>query len=128
MHDVVYKDPCLGDGRRANCDLNYIGQPGRKAKVRTGERVDDIKTSNENVDLEGTTALVHHYYESGHVPDMDKFSILEVKHKRKVFESLHILTNSAMKFRKDTENSSAGVQKLNWLESSIHVYEKTMKS
>lgn len=110
MNNMVYNIPCFGDGRVVKCDLQYIGQTGRKAKVRTGEHMDDIKTFNENGDLEGTTVLVHHYYESGHLKDMDKFSVLEVEHnnaKRKVLESLHILTNSSMNFRQDTENISA---------------------
>lgn len=105
MYDVVYDLPCLGDGR-ATCDLKYIGQTGRK----TDEHVEDIKTFNENGELENTTALVHHYYEADRVPNTDKISILEVEHnyaKRKVLESLHIMTNQSMNFRKDTENISS---------------------
>lgn len=44
--------------------------------------------------LEGTTEIVHHYDDAGHVPD--KVSILAVEHnytKRKVHESLHILSH-----------------------------------
>lgn len=110
MYNVVYNLPCLGDGRRAKCNLRYIGQTGRKTFVRTDEHVDDIKTFNENGELENSTALVHHYYEAGHVPDTDKISVLEVEHnyaKRKVLESLHILTNPTMNFRRDTENISS---------------------
>ncbi len=107
MYDVVYNIPCLGDGRRAKCDLRYIGHTGRKVFVRTDEHVDDIETFNETGELETATALVHHYYESGHVPDTDKISILEAEHnyaKRKV---LDIMTNPSMNFRKDTENISS---------------------
>ncbi|XP_037048463.1 uncharacterized protein LOC119082913 [Bradysia coprophila] len=110
MYDVVYNIPCLGDGRRAKCDLSYIGQTGRKTNVRTDEHVEDIKTFNQTGELENTTALVHHFYEAGHVPDTDNVSILEVEHnyaKRKVLESLHIMSNQTMNFRKDTENISA---------------------
>ncbi|XP_037033904.1 uncharacterized protein LOC119072733 [Bradysia coprophila] len=110
MYDVVYNMPCLGDGRRAKCDLNYIGQTGRKAYVRTDEHVEDIKKFNQDGELESSTALVHHFYEAGHVPDTENVSILEVEHnyaKRKVLESLHIMTNPAMNFRRDTENISS---------------------
>lgn len=110
MYDVVYNLPCLGDGRRAKCNLRYIGQTGRKTLVRTDEHVEDIKAFNQNGELEGSTALVHHYYESGHVPDTENISILEVEHsypKRRVLESLHIMTNPSMNFRKDTDNISS---------------------
>lgn len=110
MYDVVYNIPCLGDGRRAKCELSYTGHTGRKTNIRTEEHVDDIRTFNENGELEGTTALVHHYYESGHVPDTDKISILEVEHnhaKRRVLEALHIMTKQSMNFRTDTDNISS---------------------
>lgn len=64
LYDAVYNIPCLGDGRRAMCDLNYVGNTGHRVKFRKHQHVDDIKTFNLTNDLNNTTALVHHYYEA----------------------------------------------------------------
>lgn len=110
MYNVVYNIPCLGDGARAMCDLKYVGNTGHKSKSRSDQHVDDIKTFNRTNDLLNTTALVYHYYESGHVPDTDNLKVLNVEHnkrKKRVLESLQILTNPTMSFRRDTDNISA---------------------
>lgn len=110
LYNVVHNIPCLGDGRRAKCELNYVGNTGHKSKSRSDQHVDDIKTFNRTNDLQNTTALVHHYHEARHVPDTDKLTVLNVEHnksKRRVLESLQILTNLTMNFRRDTDNISA---------------------
>ena len=69
----------------------------------------DIKKFNLTNDLNGTTAIVHHFYDTGHVPDVDNLSVLAVEHcytKRKVLESLYIMSRPTMNFRQDTDNIS----------------------
>lgn len=116
MYNVVYKIPCYGDGFNAICDDCYVGTTGHKLNGRTDQHVDDIKSFNLNNDLDGTTALVHHYYEAGHVPNIDEVSILAVEHnytKRKVLESLHILSQpNTINFRRDTDNISTAYKSL----------------
>lgn len=69
----------------------------------------DIKKLNETPDAnKGQTALVRHF-EDGHAPDFKRVSILMVEpndYKRKVLESLNILTNDSMNFKRDTDNIS----------------------
>lgn len=116
MYNVVYKIPCFGDGLRSKCDLSYIGTTGHKCGDRFDQHEDDLRTYNITNDLDNTTAVVHHFYDTGHVPDRSKAEILEVQHtytKRKVLESLHILTHpNTMNFRRDTENISAAYKSL----------------
>lgn len=116
MYNVVYNIPCLGDGRRAVCNLSYVGTTGHRMDNRLDQHEDDLSTFNITNDLENTTAIVHHFYDTGHVPDRGKASILEVEHtytKRKVLESLHILSRpNTMNFRRDTENISAAYRSL----------------
>lgn len=116
LYNVVYHVPCFGDGFNAQCDDCYIGTTGHKVGNRQDQHVGDIKTFNRTNKLDETTAIVHHYYETGHVPDTDNFSILAVEHnytKRKVLESLNILSHpNSMNFRRDTANISAAYRSL----------------
>lgn len=89
--------------------IPYVGSTGHKVKIRGGQHDDDIKKFNRDNDLDGTTAVVQHYYEAAHVPDTDNMSVLAIEHnktKRRILESLHIMTNDTMNFRRDTENIS----------------------
>lgn len=91
-------------------DLEYVGNTGHKLGTRNGQHESDIKNFNVNGKLEGQTAVVHHFYDTGHVPDFSESKILEVERnftKRRILESLHILTKPIINFRKDTENISA---------------------
>lgn len=116
MYNVVYSIPCFGDGRRALCDLEYVGTTGHRVGNRFDQHDNDMTTFNLTNDLENTTAIVHHFYDTGHVPDREKATILAVEHtytKRKVLEALHILTQpNTMNFRRDTENISAAYKSL----------------
>ena len=107
LYNVVYNIPCFGDGINAQCELSYVGSTGHKVKIRGGQHVDDIKKFNRDNDLEGTTAVVHHFHDVAHVPDTDNISVLAIEHnrtKRKILESLYIMTNDTINFRRDTEN------------------------
>lgn len=109
MYGVVYDLPCYGDGRGSACDLEYVGNTGHKLGTRNGQHENDIKNFNETGKLEGQTAVVHHFYDTGHVPDFCESKILEVERnftKRRILESLHILTKPTINFRRDTENIS----------------------
>lgn len=109
MYGVVYDLPCYGDGLGASCDLEYVGNTGHKLRLRNGQHDSDITNFNLSNKLEGETAVVHHYYDTGHVPSFGEAKILEVERnytKRKTLESLHILTKPTMNFRKDTDNIS----------------------
>lgn len=106
----VYRIPCLGDGFSSKkCDLCYIGQSGNKLATRMEQHLTDIKKSNNDQEkCKGQTALVRHF-QDGHAPDFDNVSILMTESnafKRKVLESLSILTNNSVNFRQDTENIS----------------------
>lgn len=116
MYNVVYKVPCFGDGRTSTCDLSYVGTTGHRFGNRLDQHENDLRTFNLTNDLENTTALVHHFYDTVHVPDRGKVSILDVQNtytKRKVLEALHILTQrNTMNFRRDTDNISAAYKSL----------------
>lgn len=116
MYNVVYKIPCFGDGRKSKCDLSYVGTTGHRCGNRFDQHEDDLRTFNLTNDLDNSTAVVHHFYDTGHVPDRGKAKILEVQHtytKRKVLESLHILTQpNTMNFRRDTDNISIAYKSL----------------
>ena len=89
MYDVIYHIPCFSDGFGLTCDLCYVGHTGLKRKIRKQQHIDDIIEFNITGELEGKTALVKHYYESGHVPDVDNMSLLDVEHnytKKKILE------------------------------------------
>lgn len=77
--------------------------------MRMGQHVNDIKKSNyESMSDKGQTALVRHF-QDGHGPDFDNVSILMMEpneFKKRVLESLNILTNNSVNFRCDTENVS----------------------
>lgn len=110
-YGVVYDLPCYGDGVRT-CDLEYVGSTGHKLKSRNNQHESDIMRFNQTNSLESETAVVHHFYDTGHIPDFNEAKILEVEQnltKRKILESLHILTRptTTINFRKDTENISA---------------------
>ena len=72
MYNVVYEIPCFGDGRRSKCDLSYVGTTGHRCGNRFDQHEDDLTTFNATNDLENTTAVVHHFYDTGHVPDRGK--------------------------------------------------------
>lgn len=108
MYGVVYDLPCYGDGF-SSCDLEYVGSTGHKLKSRNGQHEGDIAHYNQTGDLEGETAVVHHFHDTGHVPDFGEAKILEVEQnftKRRILESLHILTKPTINFKKDTDNIS----------------------
>ncbi len=84
----------------------YVGHTGNKFGVRKGQHNTDILNSHDCPASKGQTALVRHF-QDGHAPDFEKASILDVEpieFKRKVLESLHILTNDTMNFRQYTDN------------------------
>lgn len=109
MYNVIYNIPCLGNGREeATCDLSYLGTTRHKVGSRYDQHEEDLITFNRINDLGNATALVHHFYNTGHAPNQDKATIIDVEHaytKRKVLQSLHILTQpSTTNFRRDTDN------------------------
>lgn len=109
IYNAIYNIPCRGDGFNASCDLSYVGSTGHKVRIRGGQHDGDIIKFNRDNNLDGTTAVVYHYYDAAHVPDTDNISVLAVEHnktKRKILEALHIMTNKTMNFRRDTENIS----------------------
>ena len=109
MYNVVYNIPCGGDGFNAQCSLSYVGSTGHKVKIRREQHVKDIARFNQDNVLDNSTAVVHHYYDAAHVPDTENLSVLAVEHnwnKRKVLESLHIMKNNTINFRRDTDNIS----------------------
>lgn len=108
--NVVYKIPCVGNGLPQNrCSLCYIGQTGNRLETRMGQHNDDIKKSNDISETsKGQTSLVRHF-QDGHAPDFDKVSIIMMEpndFKRKILESLNIVTNDSMNFRRDTDSIS----------------------
>ncbi|XP_037041507.1 uncharacterized protein LOC119078137 [Bradysia coprophila] len=108
--NIVYKIPCWGDGFSKNkCELCYIGHTGNKFGDRLGQHQNDVKKSNDEVEAKnGQTALVRHF-QDGHAPDFENASILMMEpneFKRRILESLNILTNNSMNFRKDVDSIS----------------------
>lgn len=105
---VVYKIPCFGNGWSNNkCSLSYVGQTGNRLQTRMNQHNKDIVDSNEpHPSNKGQTALVRHF-QDGHAPDFENVSVLSIEcndFKRKVLESLHILTENSVNFRQDVQN------------------------
>lgn len=52
LAQVCYNMSCLGDGRRAICDLNYVDDTSHKTKFRLNQHVDDIKTFKRTITID----------------------------------------------------------------------------
>lgn len=93
--------PCCGDGfSTRKCDLCYIGQTGNKLGDNIGQHCNDLKKSNKSESKNGQTALVRNFQE-GHGPEFEyaSISLMEPNEfKRRVLESLNVLTNVSMNF------------------------------
>lgn len=108
--NVVYKIPCLGNGfSRKLCKLCYIGHTKNKLGDRINQHDNDMKKSNDDSESKnGQTALVRHF-QDGHGPDFENATILMREPnecKSRILDSLNILSNNSVNFRKDVDNIS----------------------
>lgn len=59
------------------CDLEYIGNTGRRLGKRNTQHTSDILNCNRLSVTEGETAVVHYFYDTSNVPDFDKAKTVE---------------------------------------------------
>lgn len=72
-----------------------------------GQHRNDLKYTNKPG---GTTAVVTHFEEEGHIPALHKASIVDHERhlgKRLILESLHIMNNVCYNRRQDTDGISS---------------------
>ena len=83
---VVYKIKCT------TCEKSYIGETGRKLKIRVNEHKNDVRNNNNNI-----SGLSQHAKETGHEIDWEGVEIIYKENnfnKRKFKEALVIKENS----------------------------------
>lgn len=107
--NVVYKIPCLGDANGGPpCQLSYVGQTKQYLEKRlNNHRRDILKSGDQSLPK---TALVDHYLAENHYPDFGAATVLtQADHygRRLTMETLHILNENTMNFKRDTDNISA---------------------
>lgn len=101
--NVIYHFQC------EHCGLSYVGQTKNRLHERLCQHSRDIQFT-ANTDKSGKTAVVHHFEQTGHTPNLKDVRILDVESrlsKRLTLEGLHIYTQPTYNLRCDTDNISS---------------------
>lgn len=105
--NVVYHFPCLGKDNE-KCDRSYVGQTKNHLHARLSQHDRDLMFV-AHTEKTGKTAVVQHFEQTGHRPDLKNARVLDnepILSKRLTLEALHIQNNHTYNLRCDTEQIS----------------------
>lgn len=101
--NVIYHFKC------EHCGLSYVGQTKNRLHERLCQHSRDIQFT-AHTEKQGKTAVVHHFEQTGHTPDLKDVRVLDVESrlsKRLTLEGLHIYTQPTYNLRCDTDSISS---------------------
>ncbi|XP_067613178.1 uncharacterized protein [Eurosta solidaginis] len=113
--NVIYRIPCNGDGSHV-CEKVYVGTTKLKLKTRISGHKSNIKLRNNA--SENKTALTAHCKDTGHYPDFQNVTILDIEkqyNKRFTMDMLHIMNtpnDKRINFKSDTDQCAYAYRNL----------------